>query len=58
MGAWYAWIEMNRITEPDKRTFFAWLEGSSRGVLIDRSTPAGTSSNTPMMLEHALATFG
>ncbi len=58
MGAWYAWIEMNRITAQGNGTFFAWLEGSRRGVLIGRSTPAGTASNTPMTLEQALTEFG
>jgi hypothetical protein len=58
MGAWYTWIEMNRITGPGNGTFFAWLEGGSRGVLIGKSTPAGTACNTSLTLEQAIAQFG
>ena len=57
MGAWYAWIEMNRITGPGNGTFFAWLEGSSQGILIGKSTPAGTACNTSLTLDQALAEF-
>jgi len=58
MGAWYAWIEMNRITRRGKGTFFAWLEGSRRGVLIGNAAPAGTVCDTSLTLDRAVADFG
>ncbi len=58
MGAWYNWIEINRITAPGNGIFFAWLEGSSQGVLIGKNVPPGTACSTPLNLDQVLATFG
>jgi hypothetical protein len=58
MGAWYTWIEMNRITVPGKGTFVAWLENSQQAVLIAPNAPAATQCSTPLNLEEALTTFG
>jgi hypothetical protein len=58
MGAWYTWIEMNRITAPGKGTFIAWLENSPQAVLIAPHAPAATQCNAPLNLETALSAFG
>lgn len=58
MGAWYTWIEMNRITAPGKGVFVAWLEGSRQAVLVGPNAPAATQCSTPLNLEQALADFG
>lgn len=58
MGAYYAWIEMNRITTPEKGTFLAWIEGSSQAVLIGSKAPRGTRCDTPLQLKDALEDFG
>jgi hypothetical protein len=57
MGAYYTWIEMNRITAPGKGSYFAWLEGTSIGVVIGNGAPAGTQCGTPFNLEQVLKTF-
>ncbi|MGA8528241.1 MAG: hypothetical protein WB622_00905 [Acidobacteriaceae bacterium] len=57
MGAYYTWIDMNRITTTGKTSFVAWLEGTSRAVIIGNSAPAGTESNSPLNLEQALKAF-
>jgi len=57
MGAWYSWIEMHRITAPNKSTFVAWLEDSSQAVLLGSNAPVGAICSTPLTLEQALSTF-
>jgi hypothetical protein len=57
MGAYYTWIEMNRITAPGSGSYFAWLEGTSIGVVIGNRAPAGTQCDTPLNLEQVLKTF-
>jgi hypothetical protein len=57
IGAYYTWIDMNRITDPRKGTFVAWLEGSSQAVVIGRGAPAGTRSTTSLSLQQALDAF-
>lgn len=58
MGAWYTWIEMDRITSPGEGIFLAWLENSRQVVLIGPNAPVATLCSTPLNLEQALATFG
>jgi hypothetical protein len=57
MGAYYTWIEMNRITAAGKGSCVAWLEGTSRAVIIGNSAPAGTESSSPLNLQRALKAF-
>lgn len=57
MGAYYTWIEMNRITAPGNGSYFAWLEGTSTAVVIGSDAPAGTQCATPLNLEQVLKTF-
>lgn len=58
MGAYYNWIEMNRITAPGRLTFAVVVEGHPFAVVIGAGAQAGTRCSTPMTLEHALQTFG
>lgn len=58
IGAYYTWIEMNRITSPGNGTFIAWVEGTSQAVLAGRSAPRGTQCDTPLHLKEALEAFG
>jgi hypothetical protein len=58
MGAWYTWIEMNRITSAGKGTFVAWLETSPQAVVVSKNAPAGVTCSTPLNLEKAFAAFG
>lgn len=57
MGAYYAWIEMNRITSPGKLTFVAWIEDQSLAVIVGANAPSGTVCDTPMTLNEALQNF-
>jgi hypothetical protein len=58
MGAYYTWIEMNRITSQGNGTFFAWVEGAAQAVVIGRNAPHGTQCTTPLQLKDALKAFG
>ena len=58
MGAYYAWIEMNRVTSPEKGTFLAWIEGTSQAVLIGSKAARGTRCDTALQLKDALEAFG
>ncbi len=58
MGAYYNWIEMNRISAPGKLTFAAVVEGHPFAVIIGRGTTAGALCPTPMTLQQALQNFG
>lgn len=55
MGAFYNWIEMNRISAPGRLTTLAWAEGSSRAVLIGPKTKPNTVSQQPITVSQALA---
>jgi hypothetical protein len=58
MGAFYNWIEMKRVTAPDKLTFVVWVEGYPLAVVLGPGSPAGSICTTPMTLSKAVETFG
>ncbi len=58
MGAFYTWIEMNRITAAGRGTLLVWREDTATALVIGRSAPAGAASDTPMTLGDALQRFG
>lgn len=58
MGAYYHWLEMNRITAPGRLTFIALRENSPQAVVISARAPAGSDCTTPMSLSEALRAFG
>ena len=58
MGAYYNWLEMQRISVRGGHTFVAWLEGTADGVLLGASAPAGSLCTTPCSLKQALQQFG
>lgn len=57
MGAFYNWIEMNRIAAPGKLTLLAWIEGSSRAVVVSPKTRPNTVSNQQLTIQQALASL-
>ena len=57
MGAYYNWLEMDRITAPGKLTFVALVEDRPCAVIVARNSPAGAVSATPMTLKQALTNF-
>ena len=58
MGAYYAWLEMRRITAPGKLTFVAWVENQPLAVVLGAGAPAGATTATPMTLAQAIENFG
>jgi len=58
MGAYYNWIETQRITAPGKLTFMAWIEDRSLAVIVGANSPTGTICSTPMTISQALENFG
>ncbi|MGO4214060.1 hypothetical protein AB4043_24975, partial [Terriglobus sp. YAF25] len=57
MDAYYNWIEMGRIAAPGKLTVLAWVEGSSKAVMVSAKTKPNTISNQAVTIEQALTSF-
>ena len=50
MGAYYTWINMQRLPGADGARFLAWFEGHSEAVVIAPGLKAGTEDATPIDL--------
>jgi hypothetical protein len=46
MGAYYNWLNQQRLTGADRSMFLAWFEGHNAAVVIGPSVPRGTESNS------------
>jgi hypothetical protein len=55
MGAYYTWINMNRLSGADTMSFLVWRQGGTEAVAIGPSLPQGTSSNSHLDLSRVLA---
>src|SRR5436190_372027 len=55
MGAYYNWLNQQRLPGAEKGSFIAWFEGHSAAVLIGPSVPRGTESNAPTDMKHLLS---
>lgn len=59
MGAFYTYIEMQKLSKSAEAVFLAWFEDHSEAVLVCPSMPRGTESNTrvtmPDLIQMALA---
>jgi hypothetical protein len=51
MGAYYNWINQQRLPGAEQSSFLAWFEGSSQAVAIGPSFARGASSNSAVKLE-------
>jgi hypothetical protein len=51
MGAYYQWIDQQRLPGSERSGFVAWFEGHSQAVAVGPSMPRGTESNTAVDLE-------
>jgi hypothetical protein len=51
MGAYYQWIDQQRLPESEKSSFIAWFEGHSDAVAIGPAMPRGAESNTAIDME-------
>lgn len=55
MGAYYNWLNQQRLTGADRSAFLAWFEDHNIAVAIGPSIPRGTESSKPMDLSQILA---
>jgi len=55
MGAYYNWINQQRLTGADQSCFLAWFENHNEAVAIGPTVPRGTVSNTPTDLAKILS---
>jgi hypothetical protein len=54
MGAYYNWINQQRLPGADRSSFIAWFEGSPQAVAIGPSFARGASSNSVAKLEEII----
>jgi len=55
IGAYYNWLNLQRLTGADQSSFLVWFEGHNEAVAIGPSLPRGTVSNTSASLEQLLS---
>ena len=54
MGAYYHWINQQRLQEYDQSTFLVWFEGHSEALVIAPTLPRGTQSSSSLDLGQLL----
>jgi hypothetical protein len=55
MGAYYHWINQQRLPESEQSSFLVWFEGHSQALVIAPSLPRGTASNSAFDLGELLS---
>src|SRR5579862_86670 len=55
MGAYYNWINQQRLTGAEQSSFLAWFEDHNEAVAIGPGIPRGTVSNMPTDLKQILS---
>jgi hypothetical protein len=55
MGAYYNWLNQQRLPGAEKSAFLVWFEGHSQALAIGPSIPRGTESTTVADLSELLA---
>jgi hypothetical protein len=55
MGAYYNWLNQQRLAGAEKSSFLVWFENHSTGVAIGPSLPRGTESNTVTGVDQVLS---
>ena len=55
MGAYYNWINQQRLPGGEKSSFLAWFEGHNTAVLIGSTVPRGTESSDPTTMKQLLS---
>jgi hypothetical protein len=55
MGAYYTWINMNRLPGADKMSFLVWHQGSNEAIVLGPNLPHGTTSNSRLDMSRVLA---
>lgn len=54
MGAYYQWINQQRLTGAGASIFIAWFEGHTQAIAVAPTLPRGTESNSEMDLSQLL----
>jgi hypothetical protein len=55
MGAYYTWLNQQRLSGADKASFLVWFEGHNEAVAIGPSLSRGTADNHPITLSGLLS---
>ena len=55
MGAYYQWINQQRLPGSERSSFLVWFEGHSQALAIGPSLPRGTESNSVLDLRQLLS---
>lgn len=55
MGAYYNWLNQQRLTGAEQSSFLVWFEEHREAVSIGPSMPRGTESKTPVNLQKLLS---
>jgi hypothetical protein len=55
MGAYYNWLNQQRLAGAEQSSFVAWFEGHSQAVAIGPSMPRGTESTSAADLRQLLS---
>ena len=58
MGAYYTWLNMNRLSGADQMSFLVWFEGHAEGLAIGPGLPQGTTSESSMDMHQVVALLG
>jgi hypothetical protein len=54
MGAYYNWINQQRLSGADQSSFVAWFEDHNQAIAIGPGVPRGTVSSAPADLRQIL----
>ncbi|MGI8959107.1 MAG: hypothetical protein ACR2IV_04950 [Bryobacteraceae bacterium] len=54
MGAYYTWINQQRLSDAERSSFLVWFEDHDEAVAIAPALPRGTESNSPIDLQQLL----
>jgi hypothetical protein len=55
MGAYYHWINQQRLQEYDKSAFLVWFEGHNQALVVSPTLPRGTQSTSALDLGQLLS---
>jgi hypothetical protein len=55
MGAYYHWINQQRLPGAERSAFVAWFEGHGEAVAIGPSMPRGAESHAPISMSKLLS---
>lgn len=55
MGAYYNWLNLQRLTGAGQSSFLVWFEGHNQAIAIGPSLPRGTTSNEAATLQQLLS---